>query len=202
MNKEEEIKRIIHEKIMCKNFVESIARLQIDYGIGFLLAREIYFEHNLNYAKKYFEEKNRFEFIDYSAVNGGVIGIESYIWQLEKIITEKNRRNMNTNTKSRETCAIEILEMVIKALENGCTISKPDIYKSSTDKIIVNYERRTLLLPLQSIPVIKENIANSIVAEREKKKFNSIEDFRRRIDVKLQALHKIDQYKMFTYRNY
>lgn len=202
MNNKEKIKRIIHEKIMCKNFIESIAKLQIDYDIGFPLAREIYFENNLNYAKKYFEEKKRFEFIDYWAVYGGIIGVESYIWQLEKIITEKKRRYPNTKIRWRESYMIETLQMVIKTLESGCLISKPDMYKSSVDKIVVDYERGTLLLPLQSIPGITENIANLIVTEREKKKFNSIEDFRRRINVKLQTLHKIDQYKMFANRNY
>ena len=195
MNKEDK-KQIIFSKISTKSLLPSISYLQDKYKIGFSLAYEIYFEHNLNVAKHYFEKGSRYKFVNFLALKSGVSGLEEYIKQLETQLNVKRKRYPDNKYGWIEEYQIEITKFVIKVLKSGIKILKPDLYKSNASSIIIDYKKKTLLMPLTVIGVSEET-ANIIVKEREKTPFSSFEGLRRRCGATLVGIKYFEKDKVF-----
>ena len=193
----EEKKRIIHEKVLGKPLLKGIVWLQKEYKIGFSLASEIYFEHNLNYVKRYFEKGNRYLSINYNALESGIYGLEDFIKELKVKLVEKMERYPDNKIEWYEEYQIGITNFVIKVLESGIKMLKPDIYKSDACNIVVDYKKKTLLMPLY-IRGVSRKTAESIVLERTKAPFRSLEDLRRRCNIGTCGIDTIDKYSIFV----
>lgn len=194
MNRQEK-KKAIHEMILGKPLIKSISWLQKEFGIGFTLATEIYFEHNLDYVKRYLERGNRYLSINYNAVNKGVYGLEDYIKELMVKLVQKKERFPDNKIEWVEEYQIEITKFIIKVLESGITILKPDLYKSEAQSIVVDYNKRTLLMPI-SIKGISKQTAELITVERKKEPFRSLEDLRRRCKIGIYGMMSLDKYQI------
>ncbi len=86
---------------------------------------------------------------------------------------EDLEKNFNDLT-AKEKNLLTVLEVVLEMFMRGYKIKNVDLYKSHSDKFII--EDNGILPPLKSLEGLGENVARKIVEERNMSRFISIED--------------------------
>ncbi len=100
-------------------------------------------------------------------------GKNEIIKAMENLLVN-GRRNLSHNDAS----ALDSLEIALEMVERGVKMKTLDIYKSHSTRCIV--EDGEIIPPLTSFPGLGEAAAESVIAERLKEKFSSVEDIQRR----------------------
>ena len=100
-------------------------------------------------------------------------GKNAIIKEMENLLVD-GKRNLSHNDAS----ALDSLEIALEMVERGVVMRKLDIYKSHSTRCII--ENDEIIPPLTSFPGLGEAAAESVVAERQKEKFSSVEDIQRR----------------------
>ncbi len=97
--------------------------------------------------------------------------------------------------KDKEKRQITILEVAYEFYRRGFKFAPMDLYKSDATKFIVT--ENGLLPPFNSIPGLGDNAAKSIVEEREKAPFETIEDILFRTKINKTVLEKMRESGVF-----
>ncbi len=179
---------------------KGIARIQKEYGIGFALAKEVYYEAGESvedYEHIFFRKRYPLDFFasyldaycmyyhefDLSLIN---VSIEALIKEINS--KQEEYKLLSDHDKKYSSLPSKIRVLKIQALMNveGIKMSKPDIYKSAAEKIIIDRDKRIYLLPLACL--FSSNYLNKVVEEREKNKFTSFEDLRRRTGIPAERI--------------
>jgi len=100
-------------------------------------------------------------------------GKKEIIKTMENLLVD-GRRNLSHNDAS----SLDSLEIALEMVERGVKMRTIDIYKSHTSRCII--ENEEIIPPLTSFPGLGEAAAESVVTERQKDKFSSVEDIQRR----------------------
>ncbi len=114
------------------------------------------------YATYFTTKANDF---DAQLIVKGKVAVKDKIQELKKLGNEKTAKEKNLLT---------VLQVALEMYCRGYNFNKVDIYKSDSDKFII--EEDGLLPPLKSLQGVGENAAKSIVKARKSGKFLSIED--------------------------
>ena len=81
---------------------------------------------------------------------------------------------LGNGATAKEKNLLTVLEVALEMYLRGFKIQRVDIYKSDSDKFII--DENGILPPLKSLEGLGENVARKIIEEREISKFISIED--------------------------
>lgn len=100
-------------------------------------------------------------------------GKKEIIKTMENLLVD-GKRNLSHNDAS----SLDSLEIALEMVERGVKMRTIDIYKSHTSRCII--ENEEIIPPLTSFPGLGEAAAESVVTERQKDKFSSVEDIQRR----------------------
>ncbi|WP_352417849.1 PolC-type DNA polymerase III [Proteiniborus sp.] len=121
--------------------------------------------------------------IDFDAelVLKGKDAVKSKIHELE---------SMGNNKTAKEKNLLIVLEVVLEMYARGLEFERVDLYKSDSDKFLVG--KRGLIPPLKSLEGVGENAARSIVEERRKSDFISLEDLTNRCKISKTVLEALE----------
>lgn len=177
-----------------------IAWIQKEYGVGFELAKEIYYECEEDaeeYERIFFRKRYPLDFFasyldaycmyyhefDLSLIN---VSIEALIKEINS--RQEEYKLLSEHDKKYSPLPSKIRVLKIQTLMNveGIKMSKPDIYKSDAKKIIIDRDKKIYILPLACL--FGSNYLNKVVEEREKNKFSSYEDLRRRTGIPAERI--------------
>ena len=111
-------------------------------------------------------------------------GKNTIIKAMENLLAE-GKRNLSHNDAS----SLDSLEIALEMVERGFIMRKLDIYKSHSTRCII--ENGEIIPPLTSFPGLGEAAAESVIAERQKEKFSSVEDIQRRTQCNRTILEKM-----------
>lgn len=98
----------------------------------------------------------------------------------------KELENLGYDITTKEKGLLTVLEVVLEMYARGYKIQNVDLYKSHSDKFII--DENGILPPLKSLEGLGENVARKIVEERNIKRFISREDLVNRGKVSKPAL--------------
>ena len=87
------------------------------------------------------------------------------------------RVETSADATAREQDVAMALEIAVEMVGKGISFDRPSLYESHARHYVPNGNR--LIPPLTSIPGLGGSAASAVVTARQKKKFTSIEDFRR-----------------------
>ena len=68
----------------------------------------------------------------------------------------------------------------MEASARGIKFGNIDLKKSHSRNFVIDYETNTLIAPFRALDGLGETVANTVVAEREKQEFISIDDLQKR----------------------
>ena len=152
-----------------------------------------------NYPLEFFASRlelcNVHKIIDDTLLNGDVIDLEAYIAKMQHECSE-----LDSESKEYKGAVIKdkirITQLLILMKQEGIKLLKPDFNKSSSNTVLIDYDSKTLLLPLYSLPM-SEDVARAIVNEREKENFRSMEDLRRRTGMPASTIEELNNVYFF-----
>ena len=109
---------------------------------------------------------------------------------LKSIQYALNEINQLEKTTQREKNLKSLLEVAEEMAARDIKIKKADLYKSTAVKFILDDDGE-ILPPLSAVDDVSEAMAKDIVSEREKSKFISIEDLKKRTSINKNALNSL-----------
>ena len=101
-------------------------------------------------------------------------GRQKIIKAMDELLADGGRRSLTANDRR----TLDTLEIALEMVDRGIKMRNLDIYKSHATKCII--ENDEIIPPLTSFPGLGESAAVSIVEERKKGEFSSVEDIQRR----------------------
>lgn len=152
-----------------------------------------------NYPLEFFASRlefcNVYKIIDDTMLYGNIADLEAYIDKMQHEYSQ-----LDSETKEYKGVAIKdqirIAKLLILMKQERIKLLKPDFNKSSSNTVLIDYDSKTLLLPLYSLGM-SEQTAKAIVNEREKGKFRSLEDLRRRTGIPASTIEDLDKRHFF-----
>lgn len=105
----------------------------------------------------------------------------------------KELEKLGNDSTAKEKNLMIVLEVVLEMYARGYNFSRVDLYKSDSDRFIID-EHGRLLPPLKSLEGLGENAARKIVEERNLSKFISIEDLASRGKVSKPVLEVLSNH--------
>lgn len=97
--------------------------------------------------------------------------------------------SMGNAKTAKEKNLLTVLEVALEMYARELEFERVDLYKSDSDKFLVG--EKGLIPPLKSLQGVGENAARSIVAEREKRDFISLEDLTSRCKITKTVLEAL-----------
>ena len=125
---------------------------------------------------------------DIEIMNGGYPVIKA---KVEEII------NKGYEASAKELGLLECLKVALEASARGINFAKIDLYKSDW-RVWQVADENTIIPSFLSVDGLGETVAKNIVAEREKGKFVSIEDFQNRCKVSQTLIDKLKNMGVFN----
>ena len=117
-------------------------------------------------------------------------GRNEIVKAMENLLVE-GKRNLSHNDAS----ALDSLEIALEMVERGIKMRPLDIYKSHPTRCVI--ENGEIIPPLTSFPGLGEAAALSVIAERQKGEFSSVEDIQRRTLCNRTSLESMFKSGMF-----
>ena len=105
-----------------------------------------------------------------------------------KELKEKKNRKKITN---KENIIFDMLKISLEMYERGFKFSNIDINKSDSKKFIIDDKNNSLIPPFIIIDGLGDVVAETILEERKKKQFDSVEDFKQRTSVNKTQFKKL-----------
>ena len=126
------------------------------------------------------EKGDIYKLIDDRLLSSGIKGLKKYQNELQNEYDDLDDKQKKYDAAGVQIGSkIELTILFDYMLEAGIKVLKPNLYKSDSESVLIDYENKRLLLPLYALP-ISWGAAKGIVSEREKQPFSSFEDLRRR----------------------
>ena len=97
---------------------------------------------------------------------------------------------------NKETNVLTVLELALEATARGIKFLPISLEKSDANNFIIDEENNTLLPPFRTIEGLGDTVAKTIVEEREKREFISIEDLQKRGKVSQTLIEKMKNMNM------
>lgn len=120
-----------------------------------------------------------YKLIDDRLLSSDIKGLKKYQNELQNEYDDLDDKQKEYAAGVQIGSKIELTILFAYMLEAGIKVLKPNLYKSDSESVLIDYENKTLLLPLYALPITC-GAAKGIVSEREKQPFSSFEDLRRR----------------------
>ena len=98
--------------------------------------------------------------------------------KIKEKLEELNANKFNLSVKEQDL--IGTLEIALEASARGIKFGNIDLKKSHSRNFVIDYETNTLIAPFRALDGLGETVANTVVAEREKQEFISIDDLQKR----------------------
>ena len=109
--------------------------------------------------------------------------------KINERLEELNMKKFGLTNKEQDL--IGTLEIAKEMTARGYKFSGIDLNKSDSHKFIIEEDKKTLIPPFRAIDGLGDTVAKSIVEEREKKSFLSIEDLQKRCKVSTTLIEKM-----------
>ena len=90
----------------------------------------------------------------------------------------------NKDASDIEEAQVDVLKVVSEAYERGIIIERPDLNKSDSKYFVIDETQNCLIAPFSAIDGLGEAVGKTIVDERQKGRFESIDDFMSRMTSK------------------
>ena len=97
---------------------------------------------------------------------------------------------------NKEANILTVLEVALEATARGITFLPVSLEKSDASNFIIDEEAKTLIPPFRTIEGLGDTVAKTIVEEREKREFISIEDLQKRGKVSQTLIEKMKSMNM------
>lgn len=167
----EDDEKYMREKKIPEWYIESCKKIKYMFPKAHAVAyvmmsfRIAYFK--VHYPEAFYATYFTTKAVDFDAhlIVQGIEVVKDTIKQLEELGNNKTAKEKNLLT---------VLEVVLEMYARGFKLKKVDLYKSDSDKFLL--ENGVIIPPLKSLQGVGENAARSIVNERKKGEFISIED--------------------------
>ena len=104
-------------------------------------------------------------------------------------IVEINNKGYDATNK--ENSVLETLKIALEATARGIRFGKVDIMRSHSSDFLIDDDGKTLIPPFRTLDGLGDNVATTIVKEREEKPFISIEDLQKRGKVSSTLIDKM-----------
>lgn len=127
----------------------------------------------------------------------GAFDAEKMCYGIEKVEKTMNEIDALEKPTQKEKDLKTTLELCLEMYARGFEFSEVDIYKSHAKNFLPDGEKK-IRPPLSSLPGISIAMAESIVAEREKGKFFSVEDLHTRTKISKTALETFENNGCFA----
>jgi len=112
----------------------------------------------------------------YFSIRADLFNAETMIYGIERVEDKIRELEALPKMNAREKSELTIYEVVYEYYLRGYSFSNVDIEKSHSTEFIVCEEENKLIPPFNTIAHLGDTAAESVVAEREKGKFESIEE--------------------------
>ncbi|MEG1900189.1 MAG: PolC-type DNA polymerase III [Bacilli bacterium] len=99
---------------------------------------------------------------------------------------------------NKENSILTTLEIALEMTARGFKIENVDLYKSHSTNFIIDEENKSLIPPFKTIDGLGESCAKTVVEEREKGLFLSIEDLQKRGKVSATIIEKMKNMGMIN----
>ena len=140
----------------------------------------------LHYYSAYFSIR-RSDF-DVASMLRGYDGIRQKIAEL---------RERGYQITDKEKAVADTLNVALEMLARGYSFSNIDVVKSEAKTFVINESDKTLTIPFMALEGLGETAANTIVEERAKKEYHSIEDFQMRGKVNQTTMGRLRDLNVF-----
>ena len=104
-------------------------------------------------------------------------------------IVEINNKGYDATNK--ENSVLETLKIALEATARGIRFGKVDVMRSHSSDFLIDDDGKTLIPPFRTLDGLGDNVATTIVKEREEKAFISIEDLQKRGKVSSTLIDKM-----------
>jgi DNA polymerase-3 subunit alpha (Gram-positive type) len=132
----------------------------------------------------------------YAAIFSTKIEDFSYYMCKDKNEIVLNKKNLNDkDMNQKEKNIYSLLEIVEEFFERGLEFSEIDLYESDENRFKIRNNK--LLPPLCIIDGLGESVARNIVCQREKSRFNTIEEFVERTKANKNVIALLKQHNIF-----
>ena len=95
------------------------------------------------------------------------------------------------NKSNKENIIFDMLKISLEMYERGFKFSNIDINKSDAKKFLIDEKNKSLIPPFIIIDGLGDTIAETIIKERNKKQFDSVEDFKQRTPINKTQFKKM-----------
>ena len=95
------------------------------------------------------------------------------------------------DASNKDKSLLETLQVALEMLARGFTFKNLDIEKSDGKNFVITEDKKSLIMPFKAIDGLGEQVAKTIIEERNKKPYYSIEDLQTRGKVNTSTLAKI-----------
>ncbi len=92
---------------------------------------------------------------------------------------------------NKDKAVLETLQIALEMLSRGYSFKNIDITKSEANNFLIDEDGKSLILPFKTIDGLGEQVSKSIIEERNKKAYYSIEDFQNRGKVNTTTMSKL-----------
>ena len=106
---------------------------------------------------------------------------------------QENLINKGFEATNKEQGILECLKIALEMTARGLKFENVSLEKSAATTFKIDVEKNTLIPPFSSIDGLGDTVANTIVAEREKGSFLSIEDLQKRGKVSKTLIEKMKE---------
>ena len=132
------------------------------------------------YYATYFS--TRFDDFDVLAMIGGYDSIKTKMMELQ---------SKGYDMTNKESSTLETLKLALEATARGFNFKNIDIEKSDSHNFVIDEDEKSLIMPFRALDGLGEQVARTIIAERENKPYYSIEDLQIRGKVNTTTMAKL-----------
>lgn len=132
------------------------------------------------YYATYFS--TRFDDFDVLAMIGGYDSIKTKMMELQ---------SKGYDMTNKESSTLETLKLALEATARGFNFKNIDIEKSDSHNFVIDEDEKSLIMPFRALDGLGEQVAKTIIAERENKPYYSIEDLQIRGKVNTTTMAKL-----------
>ena len=170
-------------------YIESCEKIKYMFPKGHAVAY-VMMAVRIAYFKVYYPLEFYTAYLNRKADDFSFIGMNGTIEELrDKYQQKKSLPDLSTNDKK----SLILMEILIEMKARGIELLDIDIYESEAHKFKI--ENGKIRIPLSAMDQLGEVVANTIVEERNKGKFSSIEDISKRCKISKTVLDNLRKYK-------
>jgi len=98
----------------------------------------------------------------------------------------------------KEKGLLTVLELALEMVERGYQFKNVDLYRSDSNKFLVDEDQKSLIPPFSAIPGVGVNVAQHIVDARSEGEFLSVEDLQVRAKISKNVIELFEEYGILS----